>query len=157
MKKTLIALLFLPLLALAADDEPAPKPCYDPAKPCPGFKDHDLSFPLPTDGVARTQAQSTPFFAVVILTSERCTINENRRKEVQANFPDRKVFAMRFKCDDKAENNVTYTNSDDSFGFLAVYAGEDRPAADAFLAQVRAMGRFSGANLRRMQVLYLYP
>ncbi len=159
MKTLLLALLLGPLLAplSALAEEPAPKPCFDPANPCPGFKEHDLSFPLPADGVARPQAQSTQFYAVILLSAERCTITENRRKEVQNLFPRQKVFSMRFQCGDNVENNVTYTNVNDKLGFLAVYAGLDKAQADAFLAQVRAMGRFAGANLRRTQVLYLYP
>ena len=150
----LLATLFS--LAVMAE-EPAPKPCGDPAKPCAGFKEHDLSFPLPADGVARAQAQSTPFYAVMLITAERCLITENRRKEAQAQFPGRKVFSMRFQCDDNVENNVTYSNVNDKFAFLAVYAGEDRVAAEALLGQARKMGKFAGANLRRMHVVYVYP
>jgi len=141
----------------AAANEPAPRPCGDPAKPCAGFKEHDLSFPLPTDAVARTHAQSTQFYAVMLLTAERCLITENRRKEVQAQFPGRKVFAMRFQCDEKVENNVTYSNVNDKLAFLAVYAGEGREAAEALLGQARKMGKFAGANLRRIHVVYVYP
>ena len=151
----LLAALFLPFPVLA--DEPAPRPCGDPARPCAGFKEHDLSFPLPTDGVARQQAQSTPFYAVMLVTAERCLITENRRKDVQAQFPGRKVFSMRFQCDGNVENNVTYTNVNDKFAFLAVYAGEDREAAEALLGQARKMSKFSGANMRRMHVVYVYP
>lgn len=155
MKTALLAALLFPCLALA--QEAAPRPCGDPEKPCAGFKAHDLSFPLPTDGKARAQAQSTPFYAVMLLTSERCLITENRRKETQALFPGRKVFSMRFQCDDDVENNVTYSNVNDKFAFLAVYAGEQREAAEALLGQARKMGKFSGANLRRMHVVYVYP
>jgi hypothetical protein len=48
-------------------------------------------------------------------------------------------------------------NSGGEFAFLAVYAGEDRGAAEALLGQARKMGKFAGANLRRMHVVYVYP
>jgi len=131
--------------------------CGDPDKPCAGFKDNDLSFPLPKDGVARAESKSPPFYAVILRTAKPCSIQEKERREVQALFPRNKVFHTRFECDGDVENNVTYTNVNDKFAFLAVYAGEQRAAAEAFLGQVKAMGRFTGANLRRMQVVFVSP
>src|SRR5262245_36655582 len=131
--------------------------CPDPEKPCPGFKAHDLSFPLPSDGKARPEARSAPFLAVILRTAERCRIAERERLEAQALFPRAKVFATRFECDDDPENNVTYTKVDPKFAFLAVYAGEDATAAKKILAEVQALGRFPGANLRKMQVVFVYP
>jgi hypothetical protein len=131
--------------------------CGDPQKPCTGFKPNDLSFPLPKDGLARAEAKSSRFYAVMLRTAKRCSILDSERREVQALFPNNKVFHTRFECDGKVENNVTYTNFDDNFAFLAVYAGDERAAADAFLGRVKAMGRFPGANLRRMQVVFVSP
>jgi len=131
--------------------------CGDPARPCAGFKDNDLSFPLPKDGVARPEVKSPFFYAVILRTAERCAIKEAEQREVQALFPRNKVFHTRFECDDDPENNVTYTNVKDKFAFLAVYAGDEREAAEAFLGQVKAMARFTGANLRRMQAVFVSP
>ncbi|HXJ07874.1 MAG TPA: hypothetical protein VNH12_00070 [Burkholderiales bacterium] len=55
------------------------------------------------------------------------------------------------------ENNVTYSNVNPKVRFLAVYAAQDRAAAEAFLAEVKASGRFPGANLRRMQAVFVSP
>ena len=156
--KLLVVLLPALLLSFAAAaQEGAPVPCGDPAKPCPGFKVHDLSFPLPQDGKARHDAVSVPFFAVILVSSDKCTITEERRKQVQALFPGRKVFSNRFQCDDDVENNVKYSNAAD-LAFLAVYAGQDKAAADEVLKEARTKGRaFGGANLRRMQVVFVYP
>jgi hypothetical protein len=52
---------------------------------------------------------------------------------------------------------VTYTHVPPGVAVLAAYAGGTRERATAFLATVRATGRFPGANLRRMQVVYVYP
>jgi hypothetical protein len=133
----------------------APRVCPDPDKPCPGFAGHDLSFPLPDDGVARPDARSAPFLAVLLRTTERCAIQESQRLEVQGLFPRHKVFATRFECDNDVENNVTYTNVDGQYGFLAVYAGENQETAKETLAT--ALARFPGANLRTMQVVFTYP
>jgi hypothetical protein len=136
---------------------PSPAVCSDPAKPCPGFKPHDLSFPLPAGGKARPEARSAPFFAVILRTAERCRITEAERLEIQALFPANKVFTTRFECDDDPENNVTYTNVSPRHAFLAVHAGADRAAARKLLAHVQSLGRFPGANLRNMQVVFVYP
>jgi hypothetical protein len=131
--------------------------CADPARPCSGFKAHDLSFPLAGDTRARAEQRSEPFFAVVLATAERCRTREKDLAEIQALFPAHKVFATRFECDDNVENNVTYTNVDAKHGFVAVYAGPDRASAKRMLSRVKATGRFPGANVRRMQVVFVHP
>jgi hypothetical protein len=148
-----LAVLAMSLQAIAA--EPEPKVCSDPAQPCGTFKEHDLSFALPADGKPRADVRSAPFFAVILKSGDRCRFSEAERREAQGLFPKNKVFATRFECDDDVENNVTYTGVDPKRGFLAVYAGEDRAAADAFLAKVKAFGRFPGANVRRLQAVFV--
>lgn len=150
--------LALALLAPLARDQAAPgRVCPDPAHPCAGFRPHDLSFVLPAGGAARAEDRSAPFYAVVLRSAPRCALGERERRAAQALFPRNKVFATRFECDGDVENNVTYTGVDARHGFLAVYAGDTRAAADAALARVRATGRFPGANLRRMQVVRVHP
>jgi hypothetical protein len=144
------------LLAAAATAAP-PTVCADPAKPCDGFRANDLSFALPRDGVARGEVRSASFYAVVLVSGKRCSLTEAQRLEAQAMFPGSKVFSARFGCDDDPENNVSYTNVDPEAGFLAVHAGADRPAAQAMLERVKASGRFPGANIRRMQAVFVYP
>ena len=131
--------------------------CGDPVRPCAGFKEHDLSFPLPADGKARAEVRSAAFFAVILETAERCRVEELRRREIQALFPRNKVFATCFECDDDPGNNVRYTNVDAKRGFIAVYAGENRTAAGELLARAKELERFPGANLRRMQVVFVHP
>jgi len=145
------------ILAAAAAATPAAVVCADPARPCPGFKPHDLSFPLPRDGVARAEVRSAPFYAVILVSGPRCRIAERERLDAQALFPESKVFSARFGCDDDPENNVSYTNVDPKAGFLAVHAGADRAAAQAMLERVKATGRFPGANIRQMQAVFVYP
>lgn len=133
------------------------KICFDPARPCSGFKAHDLSFALADDGKARGEQRSAPFFAVILQTPARCRASEKERQEAQAHFPGNKVFMTRFECDQDPENNVTYTNVDAKRGFIAVYGGENRAVAAEVLAKAKALNRFPGATLRRMEVVYVYP
>ena len=131
--------------------------CADPARPCPGFKAHDLSFPLPKDGLARAEVRSAPFYAVILKSGARCRIAEAERLEAQKLFPGSKVFNARFGCDEEVENNVSYTNVDPKAGFLAVHAGADKAAGEAMLARVKSLGRYPGANLRQMQAVFVFP
>ncbi|MBC8024710.1 MAG: hypothetical protein H7Y89_01850 [Steroidobacteraceae bacterium] len=131
----------------------------DPANPCSdgNFKRHELCFKTPNDGVARAEILSESFYAVILKTADRCTITEAERLEAQGRFPKTKVFSMRFQCDDDIEENISYTNVNDKFGFLAVYAGLTLREAKVRLAEVKATGRFPGANIRRMQAKLIYP
>jgi hypothetical protein len=135
--------------------------CPDPAHPCAGgFRPHELSFVLPRDSVARDELRSEPFYAVILRSAPRCSIPERDRRAAQALFPGRKVFSQRFECDadpaaDDQESGITYSNVAERTAFLAVYAGATREQALRVLASAR--GRFPGANLRRMQVVLVYP
>jgi hypothetical protein len=150
-----IAAAALLLAATAAEAQRVGRLCPDPARPCPGFKAHDLSFVLPGDGVASAEARSDSFYAVILRSGPNCSIRERDRVAAQRLFPRRKVFSQRFECDDDVENNVFYTGVAPSRAFLAVYAGATRAQASATLTA--AARRFPGANLRRMQVVFVYP
>ena len=152
----LFALVLLAPAALGVAQAPG-RVCPAPARPCAGFRSHDLYFVLPAGGAARAEDRSAPFYAVVLRSGPRCSVGERERLATQALFPRRKVFATRFECGGDAENNVTYTGVDARYGFLAVYAGGTRAEADAVLASVRAANRFPGANLRLMRVVRVHP
>ena len=123
----------------------------------PGFKPHELAFVTPKDGVARSEFRSVPFHAVILRTAAPCSVKESERREVQALFPAHKVFFPRAGCEDAPEENITYTNVDPKYAFVAVYAGSNEAEARLFLEKVVATGRFPGANLRRMQAVLNYP
>lgn len=131
----------------------------DPTAPCTGesFKSHELCFETPRDGVARAEFLSQTFYAVILRTTAPCTITEDERLQAQALFPKSKVFSMRFYCDDSVEENISYTNVNDKFGFLAVYAGRTLQEAKARLAEVKSTGKYAGANIRKMQARLIYP
>lgn len=73
--------------------------------------------------------------------------------EAQSMFLKPKGFASHFGC---GHLTVGYTNVNYNYNFLAVYAGETQAAANAFLARVKAEGKFPGANVRKMQVVIDY-
>jgi hypothetical protein len=143
--------------AALPDTLPIGTVCGDPSAPCPGFRPHDLSFVLPADEVARAEVRSDTFYAVILRSAARCSITEAQRQEAQRALPNQKVFAQRTMCEDDIANNVSYTAVNDTVAFLAVHAGPHRPGADSVLASVRATGAFPGANLRRMQAVFMYP
>jgi len=128
----------------------------DPAASCKAFKPHQLCFETPNDGIARAEYSSEPFYAVILKTAARCSIPEKERLQTQGLFPGSKVFSTRFECDDM-EEFIRYTNVNDKFGFLAVHAGATLNEANKRLAEVKATGRFPGANIRRMQAVLVYP
>jgi hypothetical protein len=130
--------------------------CGDPAQPCAGFREHDLSFARETTAVARAEERSAPFFAVILVSAAPCAIPEAERRRIQSLFPSRKVFSARFECDGDVENNVKYTNVDEKRGFVAVHAGATRADADKVVAEARARG-FKDANARRMQAVLVHP
>ena len=153
--RTNIAFVFFLMTAAAfADSQGKVQP--DPKKACPGFKPHELCFETPKDGIARVEYLSEPFYAVILKTTEPCIVTEEERLQAQALFPRSKVFSMRFQCDDNIEENISYTNVDSKFGFIAVHAGTTLEEARKRLAEVNATGRFPGANIRKMQAKLAY-
>jgi hypothetical protein len=129
----------------------------DPDTVCKGVKPHELCFDKPKDEIARAEYLSEPFYAIILKTAARCSLAEAERLQVQALFPKNKVFSTRFYCDEDMEENIAYTNVKEDVGFLAVYAGTTMTAAKAMLEDVNATGRFSGANIRKMQAKLVYP
>lgn len=151
----LFALALVPAASALADTKGKVQP--DPGASCPGFKPHHLCFSLPDDGVARAEYSSEPFYAIILKTTARCSVSERERLDVQTLFPRSKVFAESFQCNDDVEESVRYTQVNAKFGFLAVHAGATPKEANERLAQVKATGRFPGANLRRMQAVFVFP
>src|SRR5204862_4161279 len=71
----------------------------DPSTERRGFRSYELPFVTPTDGVARPEFKSEPFYAVILETFPPCIDSEMQRRKVQALFPRNKVFATRFGCE----------------------------------------------------------
>lgn len=132
------------------------KVCPDPNRPCDGFKHNELSFRIATPfQFDRGRDKSAPFYAVLLKSATRCSIAEDERRRVQALFPERKVFVHQYFCQDFGDK-VTYTNVNEKYGFLAVYAGETEAEARKILARAQATGQFPDANIRKMEVIVVY-
>ncbi|MEO1141916.1 MAG: hypothetical protein AAFW66_06185 [Pseudomonadota bacterium] len=158
-------LLTLPFsLALAlvfpvygSDDLPGQVDGSPDASDQSGFKPHELSFSLPTDGLARAEFRSEAFYAVILKSASRCAFKERDRLEIQQLFLKNKVFMDRFGCDDDVEENITYSNVNPDFSFIAVYAGIDNATANAFFDEQSLGKKFPGANIRKMQAILVFP
>jgi hypothetical protein len=151
----MVALALCPAEPVLADSQG--RVHSEPGASCRGFKPHHLCFNLPDDGVARAEYSSEPFYAVILKSTARCGFSEKERLSIQAHFPRNKVFAESFQCNDDVEESVRYTNVNGKFGFLAVHAGATLKEANERLAQVKTTGRFPGANMRRMQAVFVFP
>ena len=127
--------------------------CGNPNAACPSqatFEPHDLQFRVPRNAVI----WETELFYAVILKSmnasdENCDahIPEAERLAAQTLFPDRKVFASR--CVEPG--TLYYTNTRANSRLMAVYAGRTLAEANRVLAAAKAMGKYPGANIRRMR------
>lgn len=127
--------------------------CGNPNAACPSaatFEPHDLQFRVPRNAVI----WETELFYAVILKSmnasdENCDahIPESERVAAQTLFPDRKVFASR--CVEPG--TLYYTNTRANSRMMAVYAGRTLAEANRVLAAAKAMGKYPGANIRRMR------
>jgi hypothetical protein len=127
--------------------------CGNPTVPCKTsltFEPYDLPFRVPKDAII----YDTELFYAVILKSVKADdsdcnifIAENERLQAQLLFTDHKVFTSR--CPDV--ETKAYTNIRSNTRFMAVYAGTTLAEANRMLSAVKATGKFSGANVRRMR------
>lgn len=162
---SILSLVFS-LSTVQAEIVPLAKPlpnayvCGEPDKPCTSpsyaFADYDLSFNLP-DELQWQTAHNSEYFYAIILKSSRAIypvdetacggyFSEQERLSVQAQFPNNKVFAARHGC-----SMVWYNNVNQQYNFLAIYAGDTFAEAKRLLKTVK--GDFTGANIRKMQVV----
>ena len=127
--------------------------CGNPNLPCKTsatFEANDLPFRVPKNAVIY---DTELFYAIVLKTvgtsDQDCEVfvPESERTETQRLFPDHKVFASR--CPEPG--NLSYSNTSSKHRFMAVYAGTTLAEANRMLAAVKATGKFTGANIRRMR------
>lgn len=115
----------------------------------------DVHFELSCDDVARSDYQSEPFYAILLNTMPRCSVTDKQWQDIQHRFPDNKVFATRYQCNDEAV--INYTNVDEKYGFIAVYAGRTKEEAQRLLRKINTLRVFPDANIRLMQAVLEYP
>jgi hypothetical protein len=130
------------------------KICGDPKQPC-GYAKNFQIHELPFDTGRNFAIANSEYFYAVVLESEKLkpddscerAFPEKRRLEIQALFPNNKVFVVR--CPEPGTN--FYTNVSQDVSLMAVFAGKTSAKAKAFLAAVRATGKFKNVSLRLMQ------
>jgi hypothetical protein len=156
--------------AVPSDARASGIPCGEPSADCSTdylrFAAQDLGFTLPAVWPEAGIATSQTFYAVIVrsvpLTAAAsasvragagCAAHpsEEVRLELQAQIPDRKVFVSREGCQ-SGPLEVSYTNVNPSYNFLAVYAGTTEEEAAQTLARVKRLRGFADAALRRMEV-----
>jgi hypothetical protein len=123
------------------------------------FKSNELSYELPAV-MKPAMAYYSDYFYAIMLKSQKSKpfdpekpcegyYTEEERLKIQEKFPNNKVFASRSGCD--AE--VSYSNTNREYEFLAVYGGATMDEAKTFLKTVKATNLFDGPNIRQMQVI----
>lgn len=134
--------------------------CFDPTVRCVTsykFDAHDMAFRIPKDSFIY---ESEQFYAVMLKSvgrpdnSGNCDnvfISEDERIETQALFPRRKVFTSRCTSE---PGEIYYQDTTPGVQFMAVYGGKTKAQAEQMLNTVRATGKFSDANIRRMRVAF---
>jgi hypothetical protein len=162
--RALFAMAIVPLLCGLATTTTAQKKrtakkyltvCGNPNVSCPSaitFQPNDLPFRFPENAVI----YDTELFYAIVLKSvpsppDSCDnfIPEPDRLDAQVLFPKNKVFTSR--CVEPGQ--VSYSNTSAKSQFMAVYAGGTLADANRMLATVKATGKFSGANIRRMRAM----
>jgi hypothetical protein len=152
-----MSLLVAPGSTAQTRRKPAKRPavCGNPNVTCGGeitFQPHELPIRIPRNAVIY---DSDLFYAVILqsVTSpdESCDnfIPEPERLAAQTLFTQNKVFTSR--CAEPGQ--VAYSNTSPKAQFMAVYAGPTPADANRILAQVKATGKFPGANIRRMRAM----
>ena len=161
-----LVLLLLNFVVEAKEIQTHNKVCANPNQPCKTqvyeFQPNELSFKLPKQLEWQSGYYSAEFYAVILrsikaredynpMDDQPCVdiIDETERLSIQAQFPNNKVFSSRNGCG----TMVFYTNTNEKYNFVAVYAGNNKTEANSVLEQAKKFG-FNDASLRRMQVIF---
>jgi hypothetical protein len=140
--------------------------CSDPAASChqpyKRFAPYELSFRLPKVVKPNVPYKSVSFYGVVLKVRSSGAVDEcdqgeyssrleRERKQVQAMFPKRKVFADQ-QCPNMAAVSYVIGGRSNTSSFLAVYGGRTIKEAQQVLAKVR--NKYRGAAIKPMQVVF---
>lgn len=145
--------------------------CPDPAKPChhkdKEFDEWELSFKMPAKLQANKTNSSAPFSAIILKTyaieddcdgGEYIEAGEAERKQLQLEYPDRKVFAS-YECPNMAAVSYDFPGKWDAkketaliSNFLAIYAGKTNEEAEELLGKMRE--KYPNAQLKQMTAMY---
>lgn len=164
---SVIVLAFcLPVVAQKASQSRLYDVCGDPSVSCGtsgSFGAEDLPIKITGELEWMGEYKSKVFYAVIVQSrkviptqdianeGDTCSgqFSASERSDLQEMFPSNRVFSSSFGC---YHFEHLYTNVNDKFNFLAVYA-KDNTNARMILKKVRASGKYPGANVRRMQAI----
>ncbi len=123
------------------------------------FNENEITYELPSTLKSSVPYYSDYFYAIMLKSQKsrpfdpttECDgfISEEERIATQKLFPNNKVFTSRSGCD----SEVSYSNTNREYEFIAVYGGKTFSEAKTFLAKVKATGKFNGPNIRKMQII----
>lgn len=152
------ALICLCLAATVSAENIRPGQIHDyPGKEAASaFKQHELSFQFPNDGLARAEFKSEEFYAIILKSAAKCSLTNEDRLQIQELFPNNKVFMDLFACEEYIEEFVTYTNTNPDYAFIAVFGGTNLEQAKQLFEQYDLATKFPGANIRKMQAVLVY-
>ena len=147
-----------------ASPTPAPKPpanavCPDPARPCQNktiyFDEWALSFKLPVKPLPNKTYRSAQFYGIILKVyegnqnedycdgGEVIVAMEDERKQLQQDYPDRKVFAS-YDCPNMGATDYDFPGRMDAKNervvvdnFIAIYAGQTKEDAERLLAALK--------------------
>ena len=136
----------------------AQRVCGDPTARCASRGNFE-PFELPFETGKRPIFFESAWFYGIILKTEKMAADwgdcehpifgSSERLETQALFPKNKVFTL--SCVQPVMNY--YAGMPDHVAYIGVYAGKTRAAANTFLKQVKATGKFPNAKIRRMRAI----
>lgn len=164
---SLILFLLFPLTGYAqtASKKQLYDVCGNPKLQCKtsgGFGDSDLPFKVTGKLEWMGEYKSKSFYAVIVQSRKAIEgggpadhdcggqFTASERSRLQALFPSNRVFSSAFGCYDFEHS---YTNVNAEFNFLAIYGGETQAAANIMLKAIKATGKYSGVNIRKMQAV----
>lgn len=136
--------------------------CPNPSIKCNStysFAPYQLPFVIKEKLVFGKSYKSVLFYAVILKSvktgeeSDCGFVTEEERVAAQSEFADRKVFTSKHSC---PEELVLYEKVDQSFNFMAVYAGTTAATAKRLLSRVRATGRYPQAYIKQLRVVLEY-
>lgn len=143
-------------IASAGDKLPGQIHDFPSEKAASSQDQHQLRFEFPNDQVARAEFRSEEFYAIILQSGPKCSLTNHDRAQIQELFPENKVFMDLFGCGDNIEENITYTNINADYAFIAVFGGLNFEQANQLFKQHDLAAKFPGANIRKMQAVLVY-
>lgn len=138
--------------------------CGDTNRACQtsgSFRDEDMPMRITGELEWFGEYKSKPFYAVIVQSRKAIEgggpadndcggqFSAAERSKLQKIVPSNRVFSSWFGC---YHFDMSYTNVNHAYNFLAVYGGESEAAARTVLKTLK--NQYPGANIRKMQAVF---